>query len=334
MKKTAAVQAKKLGSRKLLLVIVMGVIVVICGAGFGYSRVQNRSRDLQASDVNQDGTIDILDEAAEIETAQETQDQPEDAPVQPAPGVEAQIYDLKLIGFYLHDHALIGGTYIPDGAPSTSTDFEIFSKGIDLGTCSVVQDITHDYPDNKKQKITLQSVAAQKVVLYDGENTVTVTCPQPGGDIVKSMKVRMMDLKPELCRDFSFSESAVTATTVDELKSGVAGTWSGCVTTPWRPKYHVAIVFNSDGTYSTASNEVLDGYRTPVLYYGLDGTDPNKKYSLAALPDGTFGGDITITFGGTSVQNQLKNVKLMSDKLSFEFLHRNRYGPVKFELSR
>jgi hypothetical protein len=146
-----------------------------------------------------------------------------------------------------------------------------------------------------------------------------------------------VDHMPERCRGFEFESTPLSFTTVDELESGMIGSWEGCVTTPWVPAYWVDITFRSDGTYSAISTEVLDGQDMNAMYYGSERDAPNKRWAVVDLTDsGTGAGQIDIVWDehNETVRDELRNVELMADKLRFDFLHFQRYGPVTFELRR
>jgi len=117
----------------------------------------------------------------------------------------------------------------------------------------------------------------------------------------------------------------------------MVGTWQGCVTTPgWVPKYWVTMTFRSDGTYSARSDDVLDGQDMIAMYYGMDEDSPNKVWHLVDVhDDGTASGTIDIVFDVGSVnRDEIRQIRLMGDKLQFEYWHFKTYGPVLFQLKR
>ncbi|MCB2176782.1 MAG: hypothetical protein KQH57_13295 [Actinomycetales bacterium] len=138
------------------------------------------------------------------------------------------------------------------------------------------------------------------------------------------------------CPDAGFDVSEPTATSLAELKAGVTGTWVGCVITPWVSPYEVTFTFRADGTYSSTALSMPDGIVEPALYYGLDGDAPGKTYALKDLLDDSTGvGQIDVVFDvGTVVRGDLRNVRLMGDRLEFEFFHRSTYGPLVYQLTR
>jgi hypothetical protein len=172
--------------------------------------------------------------------------------------------------------------------------------------------------------------------MIDGTHTFAATCPSSSGRLQETLRVTAMDGKPEACRDFEFSRDAITPASFDELASGMAGTWIGCVTTPWTPMYNVMVRFNADGTYSAVSDEILDGTEMIALYYGMDEDSSKKRYALTDLQASGLGiGEIDVVFDvGTTVRDELRNVRLMGDKLEFEMFHFGEYGPVTFQLHR
>lgn len=137
----------------------------------------------------------------------------------------------------------------------------------------------------------------------------------------------------EACVDYQFTAGPITVASLSELQEGVLGTWSGCVTTPWVPRYWVTLTFRADGTYSS---DAWKGSDEPALYYGSDEDSPEKVYELDNLYDDLEGiGQIDIYFWPGNVnRGELRNIALMGDKLSFEFFHRGQYGPLTYELWR
>src|SRR5688500_4178125 len=82
---------------------------------------------------------------------------------------------------------------------------------------------------------------------------------------------------PSACDGFTFSPAgAVSVDSLAELEDGIVGTWAGCATTPWVPRYWVTITFRADGTYSGFAEEG----RGPAFYYGTDEDMYEKLYEL------------------------------------------------------
>lgn len=143
---------------------------------------------------------------------------------------------------------------------------------------------------------------------------------------------------PRSCEDWSFAEADITVRSFAELESGFVGTWMGCVTTPWVPPQWVTLTFRSDGTYASAvlPHPKADG--RSAFYYGVDGDSPARRYWLTDLQASLYGiGEIDIVFdeaSGSAVRDQLRNIRLMGDRLDFELFHDAIYGPVSFQLYR
>lgn len=114
----------------------------------------------------------------------------------------------------------------------------------------------------------------------------------------------------------------------------MVGTWAGCLTTPWVPRYWVTITFRADGTYTGVAEETAEGY--PAFYYGTDDDAPEKVYELNDLQDDLEGiGQIDIFFFVGSVnRGELRNIRLTGNELEFEFFHRGEYGPLLYQLYR
>jgi hypothetical protein len=100
--------------------------------------------------------------------------------------------------------------------------------------------------------------------------------------------------------------------------------------------YKVTFVLRQDGSYSAKSGEGLDGQRMLALYYGTDKDSPLKRYYLTDLQASGLGlGEIDIYWdSGSVVRDDLRNIRLMGDKLEFELLHEGSYGPITFRLNR
>jgi hypothetical protein len=215
-------------------------------------------------------------------------------------------------------------------------DVSLVTVGVQLSSCKLTQAIVPDKPGIAPTSVDLTPKPKQSVALIDGLHTFTATCPSSRGPLTSRTEVRAADGRPERCLGFDFQPSAITVSTLAELRDGIVKTWQGCVTTPWVPVYWVTITFRADGTYSAVSTEVLDGQQMIAMYYGIDDDSPNKKYQLNDLQDNQQGiGDIDIVFGpGSPTRDDLRHITLMGDKLSFEFFHFGIYGPVTFRLNR
>lgn len=135
------------------------------------------------------------------------------------------------------------------------------------------------------------------------------------------------------CKNFSSTDSDITATSLSDLKGGIIGTWTGCVTTPWVPKYDATVTFRADGAYSATSDEYV------ALYYGgSNNDDPRKIYSIDDISSIKMGyGSIDVVFldgSGSVTHDKLSDIALMGNKLSFKITHLNQYGPLVFQLNR
>ena len=141
---------------------------------------------------------------------------------------------------------------------------------------------------------------------------------------------------PDACDDLGLTASSSTAADLAALNAGFPGTWGGCVSTPWVPPYWVTVEFRADGTYSAASQPIQRGDWQPAFYHGYDTDSPDKRYHLSdVLDDGTASGEIDITYDtGSVVRGSLVHIKLMGDRLDFEFFHGGVTGPIAFQLMR
>ena len=140
----------------------------------------------------------------------------------------------------------------------------------------------------------------------------------------------------DACLDFDLPVAAISIETLAQLQVGFRGTWAGCVTTPWVPPYWVTLTFREDGTYSGVAQIGPTGERQPAFYHGSDADSATKRYALNDLQDSRLGvGQIDIFHSADSVsRGDLRTIRLMGDRLSFEFFHRGIYGPIAFQLYR
>ncbi len=253
---------------------------------------------------------------------------------QPQPGIP--YLETRLEGY--------SSVHFPGEVPMLVTDqktkdvtFEIITKNVDLNTCRVVHESILD-DGGAKQNETLKATASQKVVLRDGTYSIHTTCKVNGQDRTITMKGRVADRQPKVCKGFSFSEGAVSVSNIEELKSQMVGRWQGCIFTPWVPAYFVTIDFFADGTYQAITDEVLDGIAMNAMYYGTEEPTPLKKYYLDYFQNGHGTGQIDIAFttAGNTNRGSLSNIKITDggNILSFEFFHRSQYGPLIFKLNR
>src|SRR3990167_4684302 len=266
--------------KKLLIITIIALVAVIGGSGFGIYKLSTNPPPSPTGDVNHDGKVDDLDtrKSEEKSSGRSTN------PVKPPADQKPQIYDLRIDNRYLHDFpGEVFGISIPSGKSQVTEPFEIYSQGIDISKCTIKETVVHDYPDNKKETIVLKAISLQNVVLYDGYNTITVSCPSSAGTIEQSLRIPLTDGLPEACRNFAFTEAN-------------------------------------------------------AMYYGSEAENPYKQYAIKDFQSNRTGtGEIDITWDATSSQTSrgsLKNIKLMCNKLSFEFFHFHQYGPVTFRLYR
>jgi hypothetical protein len=213
---------------------------------------------------------------------------------------------------------------------------ELVVTDLDRNLCTLGQQTKPDDPAVAARNIVLSPLASQTVPIFDGWNTFNASCPSELGPVGASLRAVARDGQPEACKGFTFVRGPISASTFDELASGVIGTWVGCATTPWTPMYKVTFVLRQDGSYSAKSGEGLDGQRMLALYYGTDKDSPLKRYYLTDLQASGLGlGEIDIYWdSGSVVRDDLRNIRLMGDKLEFELLHEGSYGPITFRLNR
>lgn len=142
----------------------------------------------------------------------------------------------------------------------------------------------------------------------------------------------------ETCRDMPFAEGADSATTVEQLRSGMQITWAGCVTTPWDPPYPVTVTFRDDNTYS--ARRLLLGPRVPgngqsAFRNGVDADSPLKIYTVDGLASGGGFGTLAIVYDhGGPAPGSLRNIRLLGDRLTFDYYFQHTAGPIEFRLYR
>jgi hypothetical protein len=219
---------------------------------------------------------------------------------------------------------------------SVEATVELIVNDLDRSVCSLIQAVKPDDPVIAARDIALEPLAKQTVDIFDGWNTFNATCATDMGPVGTSLRAVARDGQPEACKGFEFARDDISVTSFDELRTGVIGTWVGCATTPWTPMYKVTLVLREDGTYSAKSGEGLDGQRMLALYYGTDKDSPLKRYALTDLQASGLGlGEIDVYWdSGSVVRDDLRNVRLMGDKLEFEMFHFGQYGPIAFRLNR
>ena len=230
-----------------------------------------------------------------------------------------------------------GGTQIqvtPGGTVEVNLVFQ--TRDLDQGRCSLIHSITPDSPKIAASQVSLPPVEVQAVALVDGLHGFNASCPSVAGTLTTSTGILAVDGAPERCAGWTFPDDPVSASTIDELKNGMVGSWHGCVDTPWVPTYWIDMTFRADGTYSASTGEVVDTFAGPALYYGIDDDDPDKVWRIDDLQASGLGtGIIDIVFGGGSVnRDPLSAIRLMGDRLGFEIMHGGQYGPLEIQLVR
>jgi hypothetical protein len=226
------------------------------------------------------------------------------------------------------------GYYIREGT-SVQATLHLTTQDLDRSKCQLTQTYAPDDAAAEPWSKSLRPYSAQNVTLTDGWHTFTARCPSVIGMLKASVRAIAMDGRPEACKGFDFSRDAISVSAYEELTAGVVGTWRGCVTTPWTPMYEVTVTFRDDGTYSAVTTEELDGQHMIALYYGTDDDSPLKKYAINDFQDSRLGvGQIDIFFGTDVNRDELRNIRLMGDKLEFEVFHQLQYGPITFQLTR
>lgn len=142
----------------------------------------------------------------------------------------------------------------------------------------------------------------------------------------------------------------MTSLLIGDYQSKIVGTWIGQVETLWSYPYNVEITFYDTGNYSARSisqsynyygmyNEYTEWWGS-ALYYGTDDDNELKTYDIYDINgNGKAEADIVVWFGdgsGSTNYSKLKNITFYNNfkNMSFEYWHRNIYGPVTFTLTR
>jgi hypothetical protein len=222
----------------------------------------------------------------------------------------------------------------PGGTVDIRLDLD--TSDLDQQRCTVVHSVRPDSPAIAASQKTLPPVDVQTVALIDGRHDFRASCPSIAGTLTATTWMVAADGAPERCAGWTFSADPVSIATIDELTTGVVGSWHGCVTTPWVPMYWVDLTFRADGTYSSTVGEVLDSFPVPAMYYGTDADDPAKRWRIDDLQASGLGvGIIDIAFGSGSVnRDSISAIRLMGNRLEFEMMHHGMYGPLVFQLVR
>lgn len=219
------------------------------------------------------------------------------------------------------------------GESTKTVTLDLIASNMDLSSCTVTDNIVVDDAAFTKQTATYAAVARQSVTLIDGMHTIVVSCSKP--KLTRESSTRIEDHQPKLCKGYTFTDNPISANALDDVKSGIVGTWKGCAYTPWVPPYYVTLTFNADGSYQSDSSEIIDGQPMIALYWGQNGPDPQKKYSIDDFQNSLGSGSIETPYpeAGTLTTSTIKNVKLMGNELTFD-LYRGTYGPVQFKLTK
>jgi hypothetical protein len=203
--------------------------------------------------------------------------------------------------------------------------------------CRLVRTFDPDEPDATSTKERLEPVRRQVVALRDGLHTFRATCPSRVGILKATVRIRAIDQQPELCRGFSITTGPISISSLAELRAAIAGTWAGCVSSPYAhtPAYQATVTFRGDGTYDATSVDVIDGDEMDALYWFPDRSSPDKRFTLDELsPDLQGRGRIDLVKAdGGVLAGDLRAVRLMNDRLMFE-LYNGSAGPLTFELKR
>ncbi len=137
--------------------------------------------------------------------------------------------------------------------------------------------------------------------------------------------------------NLSYSECGCGTEALMRVKTGIIGTWTGTVTTPFWPTYHATITFDSYSHY--AAKAAPDGNGVSALYYGDDGDSPDRRYDITDIQaNGDAKGTIDVCFDVSGCNNlsSMEAIKLSADlsRLSFYIMYRYESGPLQYDLTR
>jgi hypothetical protein len=224
------------------------------------------------------------------------------------------------------------GFYIRDGT-TVKDVLHLITRDLDRSKCSLTQSYEPDDASVAAWTKTLRPLAEQEVTLTDGWHTFAASCPSSSGKLKATVRAIAMDGKPEACKDFEFVRDDISVSSYEELTLGMVGTWEGCVATPWTPLFSVSLVLSQDGAFSAKTDEALDGNKMVALYYPSD--ESAKTFQINDFQASRLGiGQIDVGSDPTSpARLDLRNVRLMGDKLEFEVFN-GEYGPVTFRVNR
>jgi hypothetical protein len=141
--------------------------------------------------------------------------------------------------------------------------------------------------------------------------------------------------------DYSFNSNSayLTNLTWAEYSSFIVGEWFGRASTPWTSDYSVRLNILQDGKYqdqTTTATHSQNDYYSPVFYYGVSDPSPLKSLELYdILASGYASGFITIYYGVSTTQEELRYIKFIDDKnLYLEMWKNYQYGPLKYYLTK
>lgn len=212
-------------------------------------------------------------------------------------------------------------------------------RNVDRSKCKIRHSITPDKPGVAASVEPLKPLAKQTVALIDGNHDFRVSCRvskqvDPTGVLSVSRNIRAADGLPEKCLGFTFKERAVSVGSFQELRDGVVGRWSGCVTAPSTPPFWVDLQLRADGTYSARTDESFDGSSVTSTYPGTNQESPFKTYEvndIQADMEGIGQMDVVWAYDVAGTRLQLQNIRLMGDELRFEL---GSSQPMTFRLKR
>jgi hypothetical protein len=129
------------------------------------------------------------------------------------------------------------------------------------------------------------------------------------------------------------------------FQTGVLGSWLGTATTPSGWTWSTATVeftFFCDGHYHARclSAEGLSPDSCVALYYGTDADSAEKTYDIydVGVAAGTATANIDVVFDTSNsvTHDKLNAIALddAADRLAFDLIHLNQYGPVHYDLQR
>lgn len=331
------------GSYKLPMLVGLALLIVGVGGFYGYDWYQGKQaasgpgKPVETANgpgpdakvpASTQNIVAIAPDGQVIDSETAAPETPTPAPT-PAPGVPA--INVLIAG----EGTIISfGLNADAGTSSRSVLVELDAQNLNLADCRLIDEIVLDDATFTRQTKEWSAETSQKLQLVDGLHSFTARCLN--NTVVSPTRiVRILDHQPKACKDYAFSGGDVTAATLQELRFGLVGTWTGCVSTPWSPAYAVTFVFNSNGTYQVWSDEIMDGENMTGSYYGVEIPSVDSTYEIDVISDSQGFGHLDIAFDSGSVtRGSLNHVRLMGNKLSFDFMHRNQYGPVAYQLTR